>query len=333
MQLSKINYKSLAKSIISSIKSLDPEQFSYFVSIKEYYSDSIIEGTNAFNEYIIDKLGENMEDLLSMRPILVELFRESESETEENVVEMLATKLKKEIGRLKRHEKYKKDLAIKNGETYVSELVRTNDNHPKKIKATEKQINKVESKVESNNVVLDPNSDVMEIDIYKFLNQQKAEVFNVPTINKDKYSTTEIINYPTEPVNIQEPVINKEPEIETVELKKIMYLDYINRYKNKDYFVYLISMSYSGYEPISFNSDIFYTISSNTNTTYLRRQLKGPEIEQTQYIITASSFICSDLNSFDILNKLKNHSFFKKFILNISGASNLAETTGINLLL
>lgn len=166
--MSRINYTTLAKTILSDIILLDKETQLFSVSIKEQYVDSMTVAIKAYTNYVTDKLNANAAKIIDIRKILVNIFDEIKESLYDEAVEIMADTLRTEFNSARRREKYLRQKAKQEGKEYVSDLVRFE--------------NIDESKIEKEDDEEIYPSD--EVNVLDLLNKQEAETFGQSEIDK-----------------------------------------------------------------------------------------------------------------------------------------------------
>lgn len=113
--MGKLNYKTLSTEIVKSIAEIDDYEIALNTAIRTY------------KKHVTERLNEKAAEVLNIRKILVDVFRDVNEADENEAINMMAQRLKKEFSSVKRRERYKRELALQEGKEYVSDLVQFTD--------------------------------------------------------------------------------------------------------------------------------------------------------------------------------------------------------------
>lgn len=110
--MGKLNYKTLSTEIVKSIAEIDDYEIALNTAITTYKT------------HVTERLNEKAAEILNIRKILVDVFRDVNEADENEAINMMAERFKKEFNSVKRRERYKRELALQEGKEYVSDLVK-----------------------------------------------------------------------------------------------------------------------------------------------------------------------------------------------------------------
>lgn len=125
--MAKLNYKTLSTEIVKSIAEIDDYEIALNTAISTY------------KRHVTERLNEKAAEALNIRKILVDVFRDVNEADENEAINMMAERFKKEFSSIKRRERYKRELALQEGKEYVSDLVQFTDIDESKIVAEDVQ--------------------------------------------------------------------------------------------------------------------------------------------------------------------------------------------------